>query len=252
MSELLAPGEYWDGVSVVKNPLFDLAVKAPKPTREEEFFTRAVAAAEAAWNQGHAISPQTLRMQDPALPARLLGPVLELELFQQALAERGIQATINGLTPQQLSTLNMYFSVELPTGTSHAERLRAAGTTVQQWKGWMRSPRFAERVQQLSEHGMRDALPIAMQRLAEKADQGERWAVEMVLEVTGRHDRREKSVDLRDVLQKIFTILDEEVSDPAILDRIAQAVRRIVSGGEALQIAPVVVASVEPTEGGPQ
>lgn len=248
-SELLAPGQHWDGLKVVDNPHFTALpepaakVRPAPPTVDEVFFSRVVAAAQQAFWGGMPVTVEALIMADSTLEGTRghIADLLVLPKFLNALADRGVLLSHSqGLTPAQISAVHVYFSAETP-GLSHEQKLKLAGVTDSQWRGWMRGARFGQFVSSFAEALLRDAQPVALQRIAEAVDRGERWAIELDLEVTGRHDRREKSVDIGEVLMSIYAILDDEIGDSALLGRISDRVKSMLGGGApVMQIAPAV------------
>jgi len=152
-----------------------------------------------------------------------------------------------GMTPEQLSAAAVYF--DSTSKMSHKQKLQAAGITELRWRGWMKEPAFARYVGEIGESILREAQPVALVRIAESIDKGERWAIELGLEITGRHDRREKSVDINQLLMGIFGILDDEVGDPKVLAKIAEKVKLMIGGGApVMQITPAEMQQ-QPIEG---
>jgi hypothetical protein len=85
-----------------------------------------------------------------------------------------------------------------------------------------------------------DAVPMAQQRIAEAVDGGERWAIELTLEMTGSHDRRGDGQDARQLLMAVFNVLDEEIADPAILGRVAARIKEKMGHGAPPQMIAAV------------
>lgn len=247
----------WEDTHVVDNPLYALAVKdtGATPSNDERLIARALAACEQAWSAGVPLTAENLAGFDPALPTRLTRPLLVSSRFVQLLSARGIEPrTLDGLSPQQISAIDMYFLSDLPSGTPHSKRVRAAGVTLTQWRGWMRNPRFSERVARLSEQMLVDSQPLALSRIAEAVDKGERWAIELQLEMSGRHDRREKQADLGSILRAVFSVLDEEGLPGEVMAKIAKTISERMLGetpfvaSRALHSVPIDAEIVEGDE----
>lgn len=225
-------------IEVADNPLF---TSAPRnyTSKAERIFATALHSAEMAQRMGLPITAGGLWDVNKEIPERLYSELLQTQRFQNALEDRGIALpSATGLSHQQLSALAIYTNMSVPA--NHAQRLKLAGVTEARWRGWLRQRAFSEQLAQLSEETLKDAQPMMLQRVTEAIDAGQRWAIELGLEVTGRHDRRKETVDVNMVLMAIFGILDEEVADVAVLQRISGRVKAMMGAGAApvLQITP--------------
>lgn len=232
---------------VATHPAFRYgAVTKPRQPSTAEWMMQVVLyASEQLARQGIPITVNTVTSQADrhreGITIAVVTELLKTPRMIAAFADRGLVTEDNGqLTADQLHALAIYTDMGL--SANHAGRLRLAGVSESRWRGWKRNPNFERELAVLSEETVRGAQPVAMQRLSEAADRGERWAIEMVLEVTGRHDRRKETVDVNKVLTAVFAILDEEVPDVAILGRVADRVRTMMGAGAApvLQITPAV------------
>lgn len=216
--------------------------KAPRASRrpsvEERFFAQVMFAVQQVASMGMLPTVQSLRGVNPDLPAKQLGELMETERFKLACEELGVRLSDTpGLEPEQVAALAIY--LDSSTDATHAQRLRAAGVSGAKWRGWMRNPVFAGYLQQAAGQAMFDAIPLAQQRVVEAAGRGERWAVELLMEMTGVHDRRGEGVDVRGLLERVFSVLDEEL-DSAAFDRVAGRLKQ--AAGMQLPIAaPAVV-----------
>lgn len=236
MSELLQPGEHFEGLEIVQSPAF--LRPPPRPKRvsaAERFYARVAHAAQTIHEQGFAVTVDMIRMRFPDLPYRQVQEVLESERFAATAEELGLPLTPHqGLLPEQVAALAIYLDTSTPA--THSQKLRAAGVSPTKWRGWLRQPAFAARLQDVSAQLLQDAVPVAFQRISEAVDAGERWAVELSLEMTGTHDRRNDGTDLRKLLTDVFNVLDEEIADSAVLERIAAKIKQAMG-----QQAPVVI-----------
>jgi hypothetical protein len=236
VSELLAPGEHFEGLEIVKDAAFARpARKPPRVTAVERFYARVVYAAQLVHEQGFAVTVDMIRARFPDLPYRQVQEVLESERFAASAEELGLPLSEHpGLLPEQMAALAIYLDTSTPA--THSQKLRAAGVSQAKWRGWLRQPAFAARLQDVAGQLLQDSVPVAFQRIAEAVDGGERWAVELSLEMTGTHDRRNDGTDLRKLLTDVFNILDEEIADSAVLERIAAKIKQAMG-----QQAPVVI-----------
>ena len=238
---LLQPGDYFDGVQVVSSPLFKARTSPAKVSKERELLARVLYAAERAQEAGMAVTVDTVRTFNRDLPRKLVAEVLATEKFARAAQDRGIRLSGDpDLTAEQLTALSIY--LDTSAQATHAQKLRAMGVKAATWRGWMRQPAFAQRLSDMAGALMRDSVPVAMQRISEGVDKGERWAIEMMLEITGVHDRRGDGQDARRILSDVFNVLDEMVDDPAILAAIGEKVRaRMGASAPQLAVAPAPV-----------
>ena len=241
----LQPGEHWDGLKIVGNPVYDRVPVRKKPSKEQVFFSRVVQAASDLQREGIAISPRTVWQFNPSLPEILVAEIFATPAFAAALEERGIPLSPHpGLSPEQMACLLIYMDMTVPM--SHAQKIRAAKVTEAQFRGWMRQPEFASRMNQLGGDTLVDAIPIAKQRLAQLVDSGNLPALTLLFEMTGVHDRRKETFDVNGLLMQIFSILDEEVPDVAILERIADKIKsRLMDQAPVLKISTAPPLEIE-------
>jgi hypothetical protein len=237
---LLQPGQHFEGANIVDNPVF-----AAPPRRsvalEERLFAQVVFAAQRAHDAGLTVSVDTVRGFNRDLPQVAVRDVLVSERFAVACEELGIPLSdFPGLSPHQVVALSIYLDTSTPA--THSQKLRAAGVSPAQWKGWLRQGEFANRLQQAAGQALYDAVPLAQQRLVEAVDAGARWAIEMSLEMTGVHDRRGDGANLQTILQGIFNVLDEEIVDSAVLDKIGDRIKQHMGLGapQVVQQSPTV------------
>lgn len=228
----LEPEAQWRDVVVADDPAF--AALRPshvrRNTAQETLLGKAVYAAVALQRQGLPILAETLHAENGNISHRQWRELLESEKYLEALEERGITVgTVRGCTPPQMSALAIYFDTTLKM--NHTQRLRAAGVRSAQWQGWLRQAPFAAEYSRLAEERIRGAEGLALQRTAEAVDAGERWAIELTLEITGRHDRRPRSVDLNALFMGLYTILDDEGIPGETLARIGSRVKDMLGGG---------------------
>lgn len=236
------PADQWRDVKVRGNVRFALPLApdappalVPPPAPEEVLLTRAIAAAEMLHRQGIVVTPDELFVEDKGIPLQLWRELAETEQFQHALEVRGIPpASLTGLTPRMLSALELFFEME---GKSFDQRLRAAGINRRIWTSWMRIPQFAKYVEGHGELALKDAVPAMLEQVAEKGRRGEKWAVELGLEITGRHDRRQQQTSIQDVLMTVFMALDDAGVPADMLSRIGDSIRRRMGAPEG---APVI------------
>jgi hypothetical protein len=235
----------WADLNIVGNPAFARARPRRIADKAEVFFARTMYAVEQMHRDGVAITPRNVHAFNENLPETLLGEVMASPKFAESCLERGIPLSANpGLGPEQLTALAIYSDMTVPM--THAQKLRAAGVTEGQWRGWMRQPEFAARIGQLMNDVLHDSVPVAKQRLAQHVDAGNLPAITLLFEMEGVHDRRKETVDVNALLMGVFSILDEEIGDIEIMTRIANKIRQQMMGqGPILTLKPAEPQPVE-------
>lgn len=203
---------------------------------------RIVLGAKMASGHGLQVNPENIHAMIPDMTLALIQEGLDDERVLRGLDELGLTASRKPeVTAQQHAALSIYMDMSIKA--DHRRRLQLAGVTPRQWEGWLANPVFQAALDQISEERMAAHMPRAKMELAGAADRGERWAVEMLFEVQGRHDRRQVNVDMRALLGQIFGILDENGVDQATLTKIATQIR-----GAMGQQAPVMQITESPME----
>jgi hypothetical protein len=249
---MISPGEWMDGVEIKVDPRFIMRGKMIVEESGELLFSRVLYAAEMAARQGHDISTETIRMQNPELTYTTVQQVLQLDKFQHALAVRGIpMSSKTGLTPRQLAALSVY--MDMTTPANHAQRLQLAGVSQVMWDGWNRQPAFAARMSEVSEERLAAATPVALKAVVEQAEMGKQWAVELVLEMNKRHDRRQDIPDPSIALRQVFDVLDE-ILPQDLLDLLREKLderRTGTPGPQVFRIAPPSPPAATMTEDSP-
>jgi hypothetical protein len=249
---MISPGEWMDGVDIKTDPRFASRIRRPGEDPAEILFSKVLYAAETANRQGLDITVETIRMQNAELSHPIVVEVLQLDKFHHSLAVRGIpMSSKTGLTAHQLSALSIY--MDMTTPANHRQRLRLAGVTQVVWDGWNRQPAFAARLSEVSEDRLAAATPIALRSVVEQADMGKQWAVELVLEMNRRHDRRQDIPDPTIALRRVFDVLDE-ILPQDMLDLLREKLDEQRNGAPAqrvLKIAPPVPPAAMMTEDSP-
>jgi uncharacterized protein YjiS (DUF1127 family) len=207
----------------------------------EDGFSHLVQVCERLHRFGMPLTPEALQ---PELPGELslmqCRKMLESDRLAAALQARGIDfAPSDALTAKQLHALAIYMDTSVPM--THRERLRNAGTTQRQWDGWMRNTRFAAYLEELSEERLAASKPLTHLRLLEAVDRGERWAIELHYEITGRHVKNQSGQDPRELFMAMFQILDEAGVDPAVMASIGERFRQLAAPGSAPAHAATVM-----------
>lgn len=147
------------------------------------------------------------------------------EEFKVALSYRGIELDIRqGLTAEQLYAIQL-LSDPSDRRTNKA-RLETVGIPIGKYRAWMRNPVFHRALAEASEQNLGDGVSTALNRLLAAADAGEAWAVNKVLEISGRWDPAQKEQqNARTVVMLMMEVLQTKVKDKELLKEILDEVR---------------------------
>lgn len=205
----------------------------------EDQFSFVVQACERLHRRGAPLTAEQLQNELPDLSLLQARKLLESDRMVAALAARGVSFTpLDALSAHQVQALMIYVDTSVPM--THRERLRNARVTQAQWDGWMRNPRFAARLEEVAEDRLASSGPNAMLRLLEAVDKGERWAIELSLEMTGRHRRGSDGQDPSALFVALFQVLDEAGVSEEIRRKVGNRFKELASPGSA----PVRAATV--------
>ena len=231
---------------VENNPAFAARGVMPRASHEADFFYRVMRSVEMAARQGLPIEPEVVVEQDATLRTPQVAELLSTEKFRIAAHDRGIDVSDKpGLSAQQLAALAVYTDMSRPL--NHSQKLRAAGVTQTQWRGWLRQRVFSEELAFLSKENLRASIAVGEQRLAEHVDSGNMHAIEFVFAMEGRFRKDQQAVDVRKMLLEIYNILDEEGVPLVTLSRVADRIKALP--GEPVVMEATVIES-KPLEQG--
>lgn len=198
----------------------------------EDQFAFIVAACERLHRRQQELTPENLNAEIPDLSLLQCRKLLESERLAEGLAARGITfRALEELSAHQMHALAIYADTSVPM--THRERLRNARVTQAQWDGWMRNPRFAARLEQIAEDRLAGSTANAHLKLMEAIDRGERWAIELAYEMTGRHRRNQDGQNPAELFAALFEILDEAGVPQETMQAIGRRFRQLAAPGSA-------------------
>jgi hypothetical protein len=208
----------------------------------EDQFAAVIQACERLHRKLIPLTAENLNAEFPDLTVPQCRKLLESDRLTQALAARGIDfVPVDALTAHQVHALAIYADTSIPM--THRERLRNARVTQAKWDGWMRNPRFMARLEELAEERLAGSNPNAVLKLLEAVDKGERWAIEMSLEMTGRHRRNQDGQDPSALFAALFQVLDEAGVPQETMQKIGQRFRELANPGSApARVAATILA----------
>lgn len=209
---------------------------------EEDQFAFIVQACERLHRRQQPLTPDHLQSELPDLTLTQARKLLESDRLAAALEARGITfAPLDALTAHQVHALSIYADTSVPM--THRERLRNAKVTQAKWDGWMRNPRFAARLEEIAEDRLAGSNPNAVLKLLEAQDRGERWAIELGMEMTGRHRRGQDGQDPSVLFAALFEVLDEAGVPQEVMQKVGQRFRQLANPSSApARVAATILA----------
>jgi hypothetical protein len=163
------------------------------------------------------------------VPIKYIVKVLESDVFETAMQERGIPTRETGLTARQMYALSLL--ADPHTRKTVPQRLRTAGISMNVYKAWLARPEFADAVHRLAENSLGQHMHSVHESLLREAIKGNMKAIEYYYSMTGRHDtNKQQVIDVMQILAKAVEVIQTYVKDPIALELIANEMKRI---GEA-------------------
>jgi len=144
------------------------------------------------------------------------------------------------LTEAQLAAANAY--LDITDRRPINQKLKELGIAGIQFWGWMKNKNFAKYIQERAEELFDDAMPFAHRQLVQKVMDGDIKALRLFYEISGRytgHTPEQQNFSV--AMQRLVEAIQMEVSDPAVLQRIATRFQAISEGK-----TPVVAISAKP------
>lgn len=178
--------------------------------------------------KGSLPTPETLR-EEFKLGPKVLMDILNKEKVRQSFSGRGMPV-IEGrtLSQDQVTAINTILNT---TDTrSQKKKLQDMGISANQWNGWKQSKQFKEYYKTRVEQIFGDALPDVHMALMDRAVNGDLGALKFYYEITGHYTGDGKAVDLKMILEQVFTIISRHIQDSSQLAAI---------GGDLLKLAGV-------------
>lgn len=170
-----------------------------------------------------------------------IAKVMDSPGFRSAMEARGVTLTPNnGLTTHQSLALSILTN---PTDRRNLQgKLKAAGVTYAQYRAWHKNPLFSSAFNRLTEGVMRDHTGDVLIQLTQKAVSGDLNAIKMHLEVSGRHDpRKQDAIDVQAFMTKLMEILMKRVTDPVMLQHIANDLNLMGALGSSAPVGPALM-----------
>lgn len=169
----------------------------------------------------------------PKISKKTYSTLYSTSEFKQALELRGIDMEPNlGLTAEQSMAI---LKLSDPTDRRMTStKLKELGISMPKYQAWMRQPLFASTLAQRSEQNLKDAIPVALNRLVGNAEAGDARAIEKVLEISGRYNPQQ--IELQNARQVILTIIEivlKHVTDTTARRAIMEELNDVVTLSES-------------------
>lgn len=202
-------------------------VRSPVPDDfAPSMFRHIVAAADLLYRKTGRVPDQNEIMSSwEEFDKKTLGKAMASPEFKAALKIRGIEFDEKqGLTAEQLYAIQI---LQDPSDRRTIKaRLEAVGISIGKYRAWMRNPLFASAMNSQAEQNLGDSVNVSINRLIAAADAGEPWAINKVLEMTGRWNPQQQEVqNARTVVLMMMEVIQSKIQDKVLLESILTEVR---------------------------
>lgn len=183
----------------------------------EYMFRNTVAAFDSAYRlSGKLPSVSEVHKFWPSIPVKTISALFLTDEFKQALAVRGINwDPDSGLSLEQ--NMLLLKLTDFTDRRSLGVKLRELKIPMARYQAWLKQPLFKESYRKRSEDNLKDAVPLALNRLIGNADAGDQKAIEKVLEITGRYNPAQMQLeDAKTVVLAVIESVIRHVTDPNV------------------------------------
>jgi hypothetical protein len=157
----------------------------------------------------------TLSAQAPDLG--FVRAYIDTDEFQKKMDSVGAHPR-NGLTSSQIA---MITTLTYPDGKSLVMKLKKHKIPWVTFQGWLKQPKFLEHLKLTAEQALSASEAFGIIQLVNQSSNGSKAAIDTVLAMTGRWDpANRKQVDAQKMVGIILQVVDEEIHDPAVKERI--------------------------------
>lgn len=146
--------------------------------------------------------------------------------YALAMREMGFNIDLNdnGLTAEQMGLLTILSNPS--DGKDLRGKLRLAQIPWSKYQLWLKEKEFRRAHDKLLGESLKAMMPIAEQQLAAKIAGGDINAIKFGMEVTGRHNPNgQKQLESEALLGILLEVIEEEIKDMGVLQRIAAKVQ---------------------------
>lgn len=209
-------------------------VPAPEGITPEQF-RNAVAACYTFYRRtGRLPSVTELHASWPAISTKTYSSLATTAEWRQALEYRGITWDEKaGLSLEQRSVLIKLADVSDRRGLGI--KLKELGVPMARYQAWLKHPLFREQVNAAAEQVLEEAIAPSLTAFATAAANGDLNAARFVLEVTGRWNPNQQSLeDARIVVNTMVESIIKHVKDPEARESIMSDVRLARAAHQAI------------------
>lgn len=181
------------------------------------------------WETGYLATNETVA-QDLKIGVQLITKAWKKPEFRQALIARGVDldtdATAGVLTPVQIVLANMLLNAH--DKRSIREKLETVNVTSQQYNAWMRQPAFSQYLRLRAEKAFAGHDHVAYTTLMKAIEDGDVTATMKFFEMRGIYNPKvQVEVNVEQVIVYLVEIVARHVTDPNVLQAIAEDIERI-------------------------
>lgn len=177
-------------------------------------FRNIVAAADTAYRQyGKLPSVTEIQQFYPKVPVATISELVITDEFKAAMKYRGVEWEIDsGLSIEQSMVIQ---ALTNPSDRRTTQvKLKELGIPMPRYQAWLRHPLFKAVYNQRSEDMLKDAIPMALNRLVGNAEASDQRAIEKLLEISGRYDPANKQIeDVRALVVRVIEAVIRNVPD---------------------------------------
>lgn len=153
--------------------------------------------------------------------------------FRQALVARGVDLTPESskdlLTPTQILLANLLLNIG--DKRSVREKCELAGISMQQYTAWLRQPAFAGYLRKRAESAFSSADFQAYTSLVNLVEEGDFNGLKLFFEMRGIYNpKMQVDVNIELVVVKVIEIVAKHVTDPQVLEAIANEIATVDIG----------------------
>jgi hypothetical protein len=220
--------QHGDGTLTVRDPAGNYR-PIDTPTGFTDYaFRSIVAAVDALYRlNGKLPSATETHKAVSSWPTSTIAALMLTPEFKLALGYRGVEwDSDSGLSLEQ--TMALLKLTDWTDRRSTQVKLKELGVPLARHQAWMRQPLYAESYRSRTEEALKDAVPLALNKLMGNVEASDQRAIEKVLEMTGRWNPAQQQIDdVRNIVVRVVEAIIRNVPDPeqrrAILDDIRQA-----------------------------
>lgn len=138
-----------------------------------------------------------------------------------------------GLSAAQHAVIS---TLTYPDGKTLAMKLKKHKIPWVTFQGWIKDPNFLKYLKLNAEQALEASEAFALIQLVQQIGTGNNKAIDTVLAMTGRWDpSNRKQVDAQKMVTLILQVLDEEITDPDLKDRIGTRLNLLSSDATTVQ-----------------